>query len=290
VGTTDYRLLADVMEEAAGYFKWLDRRPRLLRVILNFSYRMDLPSAKFPNHDLLMSHARFSSQKRLSEALSDLVSSRALQRDGWGRGGIELTPLPDWWNWAARPADEECADREYVASLVGYVVKRNGSEWRAEAYPAPDVVTQYARAYTRGAFDTAQLIPEEETLNEAVAEEARREAMEAVSGRPEAHASATGEPKRRGRRASQRNTARRGAEASIDVDVAEVVRYAAKLFPEWRGGGALRDAYLAKYAADRGPRLVFRALQAADDFGSKKIFAPISWLKGVVDDMTPQKA
>jgi hypothetical protein len=292
-------LLAEIMEEAAGYYVWRDRRPRLLRVILNFSYRLDQPCATFPTCEALRRHTRFIKQ-RLTEAVNDLVRCRVVQRRDLGNGALELTPLPDWWNWAVVPRDTECCDREYVASLVGYTVKettaRDGcatrTGWVVTRYPAQaaDAVTQYARAYSRGAFATPALIPDETTLNAAVAEVARGEvaavvatAADRVGTRDATPARRKPGPKPRGQEPSQR----RAEEALTDVDVAEVVAFGRKLFPQWQGGGNLRDAYLARIAADRGPRLVFRALQRADDFGSGRIFAPINWLKGVLADMDP---
>jgi hypothetical protein len=83
----DYQLLADIMQEAAAHFKWKKGRLRLLDVILKLSFRQGLAEAQLDSHGPLLQQTRIKEQKRLSEALSDLVRCGVVQREGKGRGG-----------------------------------------------------------------------------------------------------------------------------------------------------------------------------------------------------------
>jgi len=288
---TDYGLLAYIMEEAAGYFEWKKGRLRLLRVVLNFSYRLGKSEAEFPSHEILMRHTRLN-QKRLSEAIADLVRCRVVQRKGEGKGGVVLIPIPVWQDWALPPVDEECADREYVASLVRYTVRHTTAGYVAIPYPveAVDPVTQHALAYARGKFSQKPLIPNDQMLNEPIAEIARQ------AETANAPASETKRGPGRPRKPHEKRQRRHSDEALIDVDIEEVLAYAEKLFGgDWRDKDgkpwepARRDAWFRKVAHGRGSRAVFRALQRAQDFGPHRIGAPCCWLGDLLDKIAPIK-
>jgi hypothetical protein len=289
---TNFTLLANVMEDAAGFFEWKKGRQRLLRVVLNFSYRLGKPEAEFPSHEVLMSHTRLN-QKRLSEAIADLVRFRVLRRRGEGKGGVVLIPMPNYQDWALPPLDEECADREYLASLIRYTVRHTTAGYIAIPYPveAVDPVTQYALAYARGEFSQKPLIPNDQTLNEPVAEIARQAAASSV---------AVAESKRRPGRPCKPYEERqhgRSYEAPIDVDIEEILAFAEKLFGgDWRDGHGepwdreRRDEWFRKVADDRGRGAVFVVLQMAQDFGPHRIGAPCCWIGTLLDKIAPIKA
>lgn len=290
---TQFGLLADVMEEAAGYYRWRAGRQRLLHVVLNFSYRLGEPAAAFSSHTVLVRHTRLE-QEQLSRAITDLACSRVLQREGKGKGGLLLTPLPDWWNWSLQAIDDQCADRDYVASLVGYVVRGVAGAWTAEKYGKPDSMTEYARRYAAGQFRDGTLIPDDPTLPEAVAEIARQEAAASVEGGESGEREAESGGNREGKAERRKEIRRFELEAPIDVDTQEVLDYARKLFPHGTKSGEWenlrRDAWVTTVAADRGPRVLWRALQRAQEHGPSRIRKPWVWLKPILESIdTPGK-
>lgn len=289
---TDHDLLAYIMEEAAGYYEWKKGQPRLLRVVLNFSYRLGKSEAEFPSHEILMRHTRFN-QKRLSEAIAYLVKCRVLRRRGEGKGGVVLIPVPDRRNWAVSPVDEDCSDPDYIASLVRYTVEETSTGFVALPYPveAVDPVTQYALAYARGEFSQKPLIPNDQTLNEPIAEIARQAVASSVAGV---------ETKRqpgRPRKPYEERRCQHSDEVPIDADIDEVLADAEKLFGgKWRDGHGepwdrvRREAWFREVARDHGPRVVLRALRRAKDFGPDRIGAPCKWLRRVLRDLAPPKS
>lgn len=290
--TTDYDLLAYIMEEAAGYYEWKKGRLRLLRVILNLSYYLGLPEATIPSHEVLMTHTRLN-QKRLSEAIADLVKGRVVKQRGEGKGGVVFEPIPDWMDWGLSSVDKECGDREYVASLVRYIVKKTTAGYVALPYPtqAVDPATQFAIAYTKGEFSQKPLIPNDQTLNEPVAEIARQVAASSVA--------ATETKRQPGRppKPYEERRHRHSDEVPIDVNIEQVLVDAEKLFGgEWRDRNGepwervRREAWFRKVARDRGPRVVLHALRLARDFGPERIGSPCSWLKRVLKDLRPPKS
>jgi hypothetical protein len=278
---TDYRLLAEIMEEAAGYYRWRAGRLRLLHVVLNLSYRASPPQplATLSSHAPLMQLTRFKHPCNLSAAISDHVSCRVLRRDGHGRGGLTLTPMPDWWNWSVQPVDEECADRGFVASLVGYIVRPAAvaGEWDIEKLTAIDPKVDFAQRYTIGQLRNLASIPEDPTLPEAVAQIAREEAARSVEPPPE--------PTRIRR-------SRALDEAPIDATTSECLDFARRLFPDGTGCGewedARRDAWVKKVCENEGPRVVWIALSLAKEFGPSKIREPWNWLARIIAQLRPK--
>ena len=271
---SDFALLAAIMEEAAGYYRWRAGRLRLLHVVLNLSYRANPPQpcATLPSHAGLLQVTRFRHACTLSEAITDLVSCRVLQREGHGRGGLVLTPMPDWWNWGVSPVDEQCGDRSFVLSLVGYMVRpaATGGDWDIERLAAVDPQVDFMQRYTVGQLRDVALIPDDPTLPEAVAAIAREEAAKSIE--PEEPTPA----KRRERPSDQ---------APLDVDTEEAVDYARSLFPHEQWESYRRDAWIRTVAADQGPRVLYRALMRAKEFGPKRVLKPWVWLGRVMEDL-----
>jgi len=172
------QLLA-IFRRALQFFELAPLPRRTLEATLHYSYGLGEFVARFQSHKILLLETALP-YNRLSEALRFLECSRLLQRQGRGKGGLILTPLPDWWHWALTPISPVFADREFLATLIGWRVYQCGDHWQIHPLRKlhPDLL--YASAFAQGKFDEAHFWPPEATLAAEVAAVARAEALSAA--------------------------------------------------------------------------------------------------------------
>jgi len=168
-----------IVRRALRFYAVRDNSRRVFEVVLDYSLALGVPVARFTSQRVLHLETGLT-KNRVSEALTDLEACRMLQRDGYGKRALTLTPLADWWHWSLRPVSPSYLDREFLTSLIGASVARVGSTgWAVTTVPSHPVVA-YATAYSRGEYDHSELFPREQTFSEAVAEVARVEAVNQV--------------------------------------------------------------------------------------------------------------
>ena len=130
---TDYALIAKVMRRASLFFKIPQNERSLLEVLIQFSYELEPGKlvARFRSQEVLLLMTGLN-KNRLSEALNRLVSYRMCQRED-RKGPLVATLLPDWYSWTVPAISPRYADKQFVATLVGYCVTMRGDTWMAGA-------------------------------------------------------------------------------------------------------------------------------------------------------------
>lgn len=170
-----YQQLYLVAMRAMRYFDLRSATRAVFEVALDFSYWLGLPEARFPSHRPLYL-ATGMSKNRVSEGLRDAVAAGLLQREGDHKNDLVLRPLPDWTRWRVPVISPSYADRELLAAVIGAYILPVSGTWTVSPVEAHPVLL-YSRAFSRGDFKHPTLFPPEVTLNQAVAEVAREEAI-----------------------------------------------------------------------------------------------------------------
>jgi hypothetical protein len=259
---SNYLLLADVMRQALRFYKLNRNGWVVLDVILDHSFRVGLPSARFQTQEPLLILCAMT-MNRMSETLNDLVTSRICIREGIAKGPFRLKPNPDWYDWQLPAACPKYLDKQYVASLVGYVAVMTDGIWVAEPVPKVDPVVAAAQAYARGEGGRAVFPGEKNVTHEDVA------GGSASSTRPRGRPPRVLSPEE----VAAENEARAAAARATSE---ENQGYAARLFPEW--DAHRREPYIEALIADWGNAVVFQALQHAQE-SRKPIKRPWGFLK-----------
>jgi hypothetical protein len=269
---TNYSLLADVMRRASRFCKLNRNACLVLDVILDHSFRIGQPVARFRSQEALLLLTTLT-KNRVSEALNYLVACRICSREQPAKDPLMLMPLPDWWGWSAPAASQRYLDRSFVASLVGYCVIKREDVWVAEPVPRVHPVVQAALEYARGE-NTERPSPDEAGI-------AREDAISGLA--PSA--------RRRGRPPRVVPPEEIAAEneacaAAVRATSEENQGYAVRLFPEWEA--RRREPYIEALIADWGNAVVFRALQHAQE-SRKPIKRPWGFLKMLCRDLGKPK-
>lgn len=280
--STDYTLLDKITRRALEFFDVRQNTRRVFRVILDYSFAVGQPAARFTSQRLIHLETGLT-KNRVSEALADLVSSRLAQRDGHGKVALTITPLPDWWRWACPVISPAYTEKDFLASLIGYHVTDLVAGWTISPVRAHPVIA-HATAYTRGQYDGDQLFPNETTLREEVAAVARAEALTTFVTHEKLMPETPHTPTTPLVSFSDRVAIERAyRETPRNED--ELVLMAEKVFPGWESHR--RDPFIRSLCKDHRSAL-YEALSRAQE-SQQTIRYPWGWLPYVIKEIEQEK-
>jgi hypothetical protein len=293
------RLLARVMPVAVNFYHVQAAHKLVLHPILLFSFGLGQESVEFESHEVLKVYSGQSSA-RLSHVLDEMAGMRLIAREGKGRGGLIVSPNPDWATWMVKARCAAWEDPRVVAGLLGWRVTTASRDacattasrdacattasrdacattasrdacatgtWRIVEHQPETAVTR-ARAWALGHSDAPQLIPPETRLEAAVLEVQRQAAIERLRGQEELEglplvdlSSTVTKITARSKTLPQRHGEHR---ERTDWSTEEIQGYAQRL-TAGRWDARRREPWLASVIRAHGCVVVGKALRLLDD-------------------------